>query len=103
MPTPRARDEGLRRIRSITGWVAAAAVSAAALISVGVARASTNATSKATTPTGTGVTDPGLTDPGFASTGPGDAWGATGSTGLQPPVNPPAQGIGGGQAVSGGS
>ena len=102
MPTPRARDEGLRRIRSITGWVAAAAVSAAALISVGVARASTNATSKATTPTGTGVTDPGLTDHGFTS-GPCDAWGATGSTGLQPPVNPPAQGIGGGQAVSGGS
>jgi hypothetical protein len=103
MPTPRARDEGLRRIRSITGWVAAASVSAAALISVGVARASTNATSKATTPAGTGVTDPGLTDPGFTSTGPGDAWGATGSAGLQPPVNPPTQGIGGGQAVSGGS
>lgn len=98
MPTPRARDEGLRRIRSITGWVAAAAVSAAALISVGVARASTNATSKAPT-----STDVGVTDPGFAGVEPDDPWGDTGSAGLQPPVNPPAQGVGGGQAVSGGS
>lgn len=103
MPTPRARDEGLRRITSITGWVAAAAVSAAALISIGVARASTNATSTATNPTGTGVTDPGVTDPGFTGTEPDEPWGATGSAGLQPPVNPPTQGIGGGQAVSGGS
>ncbi len=103
MPTPHARDAGLRRITSITGWVAAAAVSAVALISVGVARASANATSKATSPTGTGVTDPGITDPGFTSSGPADPWGSTGSSGLQPPVNPPTQGLGGGQAVSGGS
>jgi hypothetical protein len=97
MPTPHARDEGLRRIRTITGWAAAAAVSAVALISVGVARASTNATSTGI-PTGSGVTDPG-----FTGVEPDDPWGTTGSAGLQPPANPPAQGIGGGQAVSGGS
>ena len=97
MPTPRARDAGLRRITSITGWVAAAAVSAAALISFGVARASSTA-SKATTGTGTGVTDPG-----FTGVEPDDPLGTSGSTGLQPPANPPTQGIGSGQAVSGGS
>lgn len=97
MPTPRARDAGLRRITSITGWVAAAAVSAAALISIGVARASSTTTSTSTT-SGTGVTDPG-----FTGVEPGDPWGTTGGAGLQPPANPPAQGIGGGQAVSGGS
>lgn len=103
MPTPHARDAGLRRISSVTGWVAAAAVSGAVLISVGVARANAHATSKSATSAGTGRTDPGLIDPGVTGTGSNDPWGSTGSAGLQPPVNPPTQGLGGGQAVSGGS
>jgi len=97
VPTPRARDAGLRRITSITGWVAAAAISAAAMISIGVARASST-----TTPTSS-TTGSGVTDPGFTGVEPGNPWGTTGSAGLQPPVNPPTQGIGSGQAVSGGS
>jgi hypothetical protein len=101
MPTPRARDAGLRRITSITGWVAAAAVSAAALISVGLARTTASAGAKSTTSATTA--DPGFTDPGFTGTGSNAPWGSTGGAGLQPPVNPPTQGLGGGQAVTGGS
>jgi hypothetical protein len=114
MPTPHARDAGLLRISRITGWVTAAAVSAVALISVGIARASDRATSPTTT-TGATTTNPGLTGPGFddpALTDPGinppgsdegPAVGSTGGSGLQPPPQPPTQGLGGGQAVSGGS
>jgi len=102
LPTPHARDAGLRRISSITGWVAAGALSAVAVISVGVARASTHASS-ATTSKGAGRTDVGVTDPGVTGVGSDDPWGSTGSAGLQPPLNPPTQGLGGGQAVSGGS
>ena len=97
MATPHARDTGLRRIRSITGWIAAAALSGAALISVGVARASADSDAS-TTSTSTTSTDPGTsrttsTDPSTPSSGGG----------IQPPANPPTQGLGGGSAVSGGS
>jgi hypothetical protein len=113
MPTPHARDAGLRRITRITTWITAAAMSAVALISVGIARASDRATSTTTTKAATanpgltnpGFNDPAITDPGINRSGSDDdpSWGSTGSSGLQPPPNPPAQGLGGGQAVSGGS
>jgi len=113
MPTPHARDAGLRRITRITGWVTAVSVSAVALISVGIARANDRGTSTTTTKAATtnpgltnpGFNDPAITDPGITQSGPDEdpAVGSTGGSGLQPPPNPPTQGLGGGQAVSGGS
>jgi hypothetical protein len=91
MPDPRSRDIGLRRIRTVTGWITAAAVSAVVVISVGVARANHRST------------DASQADPGASQVDPADPWGTSGGTGLQPPATPPTQGTGGGQAVSGGS
>lgn len=96
MTDPHTRDAGLRRITSITGWVAAAAVSGAALVSVGVARADANSNANASETTTT-------TDPRVSQAAPNDPWTPTYGGGIQPPVNPPAQGLGGGTAVSGGS
>ena len=100
MAHPHIRDAGLRRITSITGWVAAAALSGVAVISVGIARASdqgSKSTSSANPRANLG------SNPGFPETDPGAPLTATGGTGWQPAPNPPTQGLGGGQVVSGGS
>ncbi len=99
-PHPHARDAGLRRISSITGWLTATAVTAAAVISVGVARANDSSAQ------GTGASTGGSSNTGTGTLRAhdgNDPWASTGGSGLQPPPNPPVQGIGGGQAVSGGS
>ncbi|MEO8475836.1 MAG: hypothetical protein ABI572_02155 [Actinomycetota bacterium] len=97
-PHPHARDAGLRRISSITGWLAVTAVAAAAIVSVGVAWASDSSTQ------GTSSSTAGSSNTGtLRAHDVNDPWASTGGSGLQPPPNPPFQGIGGGQAVSGGS
>lgn len=100
MAHPHSRDAGLRRITSITGWVAAAAISGAVVISLGIARASEQGAGS------TSTANPGAdlgSNPGFPETDPGAPLTSTGGSGLQPPLTPPAQGLGSGQAVSGGS
>jgi hypothetical protein len=97
-PRLQARDRGLARLNSLTGWIAAACLGVAGTIAVAL-----GATHHQPAAATTGVTgSSGATAPVDGSQ-IGDQVPTTGFPGLQPPVTAPGPGIGGGGVVSGGS
>jgi hypothetical protein len=98
-PRLQARDRGLRRLSSLTGWIAAGSLAIAGTIAVALGATHHQPAATSTTVTGgSGANAPadgsqiGAQDP------------TTGFPGLQPPVSAPQPGFGGGGGiVSGGS
>ncbi len=104
------RSEGRRRIRELTGWAAALAVGATALVAAVVPTGSTSASpadpalpDQPSTPLPTSDPEAAIEDvlPGLDQRAPLDD--DAGSDGFVPPQQPPSRGDGGGGFGSGGS
>lgn len=94
-PSPKTRDDGVRRITRFTSWTMAGAVALSAAVTFVVARAQTGSAASGSKTTSTSdSTAPVVIGPGTDTAG-----------GLQPPIAVPQPGGGGGGGVanSGGS
>jgi hypothetical protein len=97
-PRIQARDRGLRRLNTLTGWIAAGCLGIAGAVSLALSVSHHQPASTPVTQTaGTGAPDDGAQIGGQEPTGD--------LPGLQPPVTVPQPGLGGGGGgvTSGGS
>ncbi len=97
------RDDGLRRISTVTRWVAAGGIVVAGLLAAAVAKAAPGRSSPASSSSPTSPSSPPPSAPGDQSQLQQPSVPDQGSAGLSPPAEPPLHSRRGGSVSSGGS